>query len=925
MPTCRILFAALLALAGGRADARSVTLAVERLQAAQAQAEAVRLVVDERGADGTLRLEAARIAVPALALAGRLEWTCTLARDDDGARRCAGPVRLGGDDGAQDAALQARVGRDQVEFELVKDTSRVRLTLPFGPAPLGLALQRVPAAWLRAPLVQAWPNGDLRDGTFDVEARWRPDGRLDAHYAADGLDLATRDGAFAATALGAHGQVGWNPAPDGARLVADAELHGGSLQLGTLAVALPDAPVAASLDARARGDGRWQVARFAWNDADALVFEAAAEIEPSALDALRSLDVKLASARLPQAAERYAKPLLAAQGLAGLAMHGELAGEFAVDAGGVQRIALATEALDVADRARGLRIDGVRGGLDWAPHGERPATTLAWRRARIGELAASAASARWQARDGALHLLGTLALPLGGGRVSLRQTVLDPRARDGDLLRSAFALQDLGYDSADGTLAAAQLAADGTLRLGGRVDAPRVRVAATFHGGEALAGPVYLKLPATPVTASLDATLEPGRWRVDALDWNDPGTLELHADGVVAPADQRPLQALQLDLRQARLDAALARYAQSWLATKGYGELAASGSLSGSLQFDASGLQRFAVLARDVGVRDGGGRFAVSGVDGGVAWDFAGEAPASTLGWNAAELFGVPLGSARATLASQRRAITLAQPLAIDVLGGQVKLEQLSMLPRSPRGERYAASFALAGIEMAQLSRVLGWPRFPGNLSGGIPEVVFAGDVIELRGGLDLYVFDGHLGVSGVRLERPFGVAPSLAADVHFENLDLQQLTGAFSFGGMSGRLFGTIDQLRLVDWSPVAFDAWLRTRCGGRMSYKAVDDISALGGGGLSANLQTLALQWFDTFGYARLGIRCRLRDEVCLMGGIDPLPPDVGSSAAGYTIVEGAGIPRISIIGHRRRVDWPTLVRRLREATQGQGPVIQ
>jgi hypothetical protein len=62
--------------------------------------------------------------------------------------------------------------------------------------------------------------------------------------------------------------------------------------------------------------------------------------------------------------------------------------------------------------------------------------------------------------------------------------------------------------------------------------------------------------------------------------------------------------------------------------------------------------------------------------------------------------------------------------------------------------------------------------------------------------------------------------------------------------------------------------------------------------------------------------------------MGGIEPLPTagtDVGSSGAGYTIVEGSGVPRITIVGHRRNVDWPTLVRRLREATQGQGPVVE
>jgi hypothetical protein len=43
------------------------------------------------------------------------------------------------------------------------------------------------------------------------------------------------------------------------------------------------------------------------------------------------------------------------------------------------------------------------------------------------------------------------------------------------------------------------------------------------------------------------------------------------------------------------------------------------------------------------------------------------------------------------------------------------------------------------------------------------------------------------------------------------------------------------------------------------------------------------------------------------------------------GYIIVAGAGLPRIQVVGFRRRVDWPTLVSRLQAATQGQAPIIQ
>jgi hypothetical protein len=930
-PILSWLVAAGLLLLPAVAAARTLTLAVQRLSDAHVRARALRLVVDERGDAGALQLSAEHIEIPALALTGRLDGACTLQSAASGVRACTGPVRLHADDGSERVAdIDVRLSDQRADIALTHEQSRVALSLPFASAaPIGASLRRVPWTWLEAPLAGAWRNGELRSGTFDGDATLQRDGAVEATYAADGLAFNTSDGTVSGERLQAQGRLQWQPSAAAAPLQVAATFRGGVLRAGAARIELPDTPIEAELAAQASAAGAWNITRFSWNDPEAAVLEADGEFQPGALAPLRRLAVRVQSAHFPLAARRYAGSLLAAQGLDALVLKGELSGQIAIDDRGMQALALATDAFDFGDAAGRFSFKGLRGGLDWASQGERPPTRLAWSSAHIAGRPFAGTAARWQSRQGALHLLGSLQTRLLGSSLSLRQTIVHPfAAGDDERLSSAFSVRGIGYDGDEGRLAAANVAADGELRLSASADEPHLRLDATFHGGEALAGPVYVKLPPTPVVVALDLRLGATRWQIQRFDWRDAGTLDVSAQGEIAPADEQPVKSLRLDVREAKLQPALERYARSWLATKGFGELQAQGAATGSLDFGADGLRRFAFDAHDVVVRDGAGRFAFNGVEGGVVWDFGGDTSPTTLAWRSMELFQIPFGAMRAQLESRRRAIVLSAPLAVDVLGGQLRLEKLSLLPRSPRGERYAASFAIAGIEMAQLSTVLGWPRFGGNLSGGIPEVELVGDRIELRGGLDLYVFDGHVGVSGVTLERPFGVAPSLGADIHFENLDLDQVTSAFSFGGMTGRLLGTISGLRLVDWSPVAFDAWLRTAGGGRMSYKAVDDITSIGGGGgLSSSLQTMALKVFDTFGYHRLGIRCRLRDDVCLMGGIDPLPADgaTDAGAAGYTIVDGSGLPRITIVGHRRRVDWPTLVRRLVDATQGQGPVIR
>ncbi len=193
---------------------------------------------------------------------------------------------------------------------------------------------------------------------------------------------------------------------------------------------------------------------------------------------------------------------------------------------------------------------------------------------------------------------------------------------------------------------------------------------------------------------------------------------------------------------------------------------------------------------------------------------------------------------------------------------------------------------------------------------------------MTLDGGLQMNLFGGNLELSKLSMERPFGVAPTLSADVAIQDIDLEPMTKVFGFGSITGRMDGHINELRLVDWSPVAFEARLETDSGWkgkrRISQRAINDISSVGGSGLAGGLQTKVLKVFDDFGYARIGLGCKLKDNVCTMEGIS-------SAGDGYIIVEGAGLPRIQVVGFRRRVDWPTLVSRLQAATNGQAPVIQ
>ncbi|HEU0152418.1 MAG TPA: hypothetical protein VFQ84_03620 [Arenimonas sp.] len=504
-----------------------------------------------------------------------------------------------------------------------------------------------------------------------------------------------------------------------------------------------------------------------------------------------------------------------------------------------------------------------------------------------------------------------------GGRVDLSVPDRGPFEVD-----AALSLADIGLETPDGWLAAAGLQA--TMALGYREQAGRQRVTLELdsRGGEFLAQGLYAQLPTTPVSLALVAEQADGAgWRLPSFSCRDGEVLQ--ASGSATLAADASLQDLGLSLSLGELAVARDRYLSGFLAPAGFSDLVLSGRASARVAMRGGRAGELSLELTDVNAIDPRQRFALAGLDGTLRWTLDAAGVDSALQLDGGALYGIGLGPSRLDFRSANGELRLRQPARIAVLGGEVGLDDLRwQAPTDAQRTRFQLGLTLDALDLGSLSQRLGWPPFTGRIGGRIPSARYEDNVLTLDGGLAMDVFGGSVALSSLVMERPFGVAPTLSADIAIEDIDMAPMTAAFGFGSISGRLDGRIAGLRMVDWSPVAFDARLETdeawKGRRRISQRAVEDISKVGGAGLVAGLQTQVLKFFDDFGYARIGLACRLRDNVCAMDG-------VGSAGDGYTIVEGSGLPRIQVVGFRRQVDWPTLVDRLEAATTGQTPVIQ
>ncbi len=477
-------------------------------------------------------------------------------------------------------------------------------------------------------------------------------------------------------------------------------------------------------------------------------------------------------------------------------------------------------------------------------------------------------------------------------------------------------LDGLAFDTPAGDLAGAGLRLPLAVRYEERSTTQTISVRGRIDAGELLVSPIYVAVPEGGIDVALvAASKEDGRWRLSEWRWEDGNVLR--ADGDAELSADGALLALTARSRSADLAELRTRYLDGVLAPAGFGGLQLGGRGAGVVAFDEEGLSTLEVEVTDTYAVDPQGRFTLGGLSGDLRWSRDATVADSRISWAAAALYGIGIDSGSLAFQSREGQLSLSEPMRAGMLGGELSLDRFVWRP--PRGEqplRIEMGVGVKALNLGSLSQRLGWPAFEGTIDGALPNAIYENNQVSFDGGLAMALFGGEVRIDSLALERPFGVAPSLAANVRFSDIDLAPLTRAFGFGEITGRLDGRLRDLRLVDWTPVAFDARLLTdrQWDGRrrISQRAVQDISDLGGSGLVAGLQAQVLRIFDDFGYDRIGIGCVLKDNRCAMTGLK-------KRGAGYLIVEGRGLPRIEVVGFRRTVDWPTLVTRLRDATEG------
>jgi hypothetical protein len=449
--------------------------------------------------------------------------------------------------------------------------------------------------------------------------------------------------------------------------------------------------------------------------------------------------------------------------------------------------------------------------------------------------------------------------------------------------------------------------------------------------GQAYVQPIFLDFGAHALRASTAGRLSGAReLTLDRFSFDHARVAQGGGRAVFDFANEQPLRSLSLQLAGVEFPGAYESYLQPLLLDTNFKSMQTAGKLAVAATIEDGAPRSLDLSLQEITVDDGARKFALEALSGAIHWrsepgaNGDGDMP-STLSWRSGAIFGLAMGATELHFASQGRQFRLLQPARIPVLDGALALESFRVRNAGLPSVAFMVDATLEPIDVKRVCQAFGWPEFGGRVGGALSKLRMRDGVITLGTTLHAQVFDGDLSLSDLQLQQPFGQWPRFYSNVAFENLDLELMTGAFSFGRITGKLSGRVDGLRLFNWTPVAFDAKLYTpaddRSRHRISQRAVQNVGSIGGGGagVTAALSSGFLRFFEDFNYERLGISCRLENDVCAMDGIAPAPN------GGYYLVKGKGLPRIDVIGSSHRVDWPRLLQRVIAATKGQGPVVQ
>jgi hypothetical protein len=274
------------------------------------------------------------------------------------------------------------------------------------------------------------------------------------------------------------------------------------------------------------------------------------------------------------------------------------------------------------------------------------------------------------------------------------------------------------------------------------------------------------------------------------------------------------------------------------------------------------------------------------------------------------------------TISLSNNALRVHQPIHLAVFGGVIEIGNVFWpdLLKDPKQVSFSAEAKRLRLE--ELTQAMNWTRFSGTLTGSIPQVQAAQNMVLTRGEIQAELFGGQLRMGKFEIDNPFSALAAIKLDARFNDIQLEQLSQTFAFGRISGILEGSIDDLVVSAGQPSELRADIHSVDHGgeqRISVEALNKITVLSSGEDGGALYGGLAGFFDSFRYSKLGFKATLKNDRLILRGVE-------SRGDQEMLVVGSFLPpTVNIISHTQSIAFSELLKRLERINKTDKPNVK
>ncbi|MET0643159.1 MAG: hypothetical protein ABWZ17_02200 [Candidatus Binatia bacterium] len=297
--------------------------------------------------------------------------------------------------------------------------------------------------------------------------------------------------------------------------------------------------------------------------------------------------------------------------------------------------------------------------------------------------------------------------------------------------------------------------------------------------------------------------------------------------------------------------------------------------------------------------------------------------PAGTLAIESLRFGAEPIPEIKTPVSLWNNTLEFGQPIRLSIYGGTIEIRTLAWADLIGDPQAFSLAIEAKDLQLQRLTESLGWYRFGGTLSGSIPKVEMAGNVLRSEGQIEIGVFGGQVHVSTTEIENPFSSLPAIKLNARFQDIHLEQASETFAFGRISGILEGTISDLIIANGQPSQMQADVHTvaRSGSSqwISVEALNKITVLSSGEDGSLIYGGIASFFDEFRYSKMGFKASLRNDKLTLRGIE------SSDGKEFLVVGSLLPPTVNVISHTREIGFSDLMKRLEQIQKSDKPQIK